>query len=880
MMQSDEIRSSFLRFFEGKNHKVIPSSSLIPHGDPTLLLTTAGMVQVKPYFLGISTPPSLRLASCQKCFRTTDIDAVGDTKHLTFFEMLGNFSVGNYFKSEAINWAWEFIVDVLNIDPDRLWVTIFLDDDQAYDIWQGIGFPKNRILRFGEKDNFWGPAGDSGPCGPCSEIHYDFGVNCGCGKPDCNPSCGCGRFLEIWNLVFTEYLRDKSGKQELLPKPNIDTGMGLERVSAVKQGVSTVYDTDLFLPIRNEVTKIAGIEYGESDDLDNAIRIVTEHGRGIPFLIADGVLPSNEGRGYILRRILRRASYFGRKLGIDEPFLFNIADCVIKKMSYVYPELANNGKFILELVEAEEEKFAATLDKGINILENLIRDALSKGKNVLAGEDIFRLYDTYGFPVELTSEIAIRNNLITDMDKFENEMSKQKEKARSTQKFTADTLRQVSLTDLAKTQFSGYQELESDVEILYIIEQKSGQSIETADAQSEVAVILDRTPFYAEMGGQVGDTGMIITESYKLVVTNTILSPYSFLGEGYYIHLAVVSDGVVRRGSKAKAIVDIERRFDIERNHTATHLLQLGLRNILGSHVYQRGSLVAPDRLRFDFSHLKTLEQKEIDDVQSYVNELIRRNLYVSSDLISYQDAIANGAMAIFEEKYGDRVRVLCVGNPPVSMELCGGTHVKATGEIGLFIIVSESSIGTGLRRIEAVTGRGAEKYVKSCQEQLRQISQLTGVKVSDVVSKVQSIIEKSNIDLKAIDSLRKEMALGKIAEIEKRKVEINGINLISEIIPDMSLSNLREIGDRLRDKMISAIIVLGSVFESKPCIIVMLTKDMVSKGVDAGEIAKKIAQIMGGSGGGKKDMAQAGGKYVEKLPEALKETIKIVEGL
>jgi alanyl-tRNA synthetase len=878
-MNSDEIRASFLHFFEGKKHKIIPSSSLIPHGDPTLLLTTAGMVQVKPYFLGLAQPPNPRLASCQKCFRTTDIDEVGDIKHLTFFEMLGNFSVGDYFKREAIQWAWDFITDDLQMDTSRMWVTIFLDDDEAYDIWREIGFPSEKILRFGEEDNFWGPAGDSGPCGPCSEIHYDFGESVGCGKPDCNPGCDCGRFIEVWNLVFTQYQQSKSGERILLPKPNIDTGMGLERVAAVKQGVSTVYDTDMFLPIRDKVSQIAGIKYGKTEEYDNAIRIIAEHSRGIAFLIADGVLPSNEGRGYILRRILRRASYFGRKLGIIEPFVYEITNSVVQKMSHVYPELANNHRFINELVESEEEKFIATLDNGINIVEKLISDAVSRNQNMLAGEHVFKLYDTYGFPLELTSEIASRNGISIDVRGFDRAMEEQREKARTKHKFAYASSESLNLDEsVIETEFHGYQNLNVDTEVVYIMDQENGKSIKSTSGKSKLALILDKTPFYGQMGGQVGDTGKLVNESTEIVVTDTVMSPFGGLGEGYHIHMADVIKGEVKIGDKFTAIVDDERRKDIARNHTATHLLQLALRNTLGSHVSQRGSLVSADRLRFDFSHLKNVKKEEISEIQRTVNKLIRENLLVHSEIIDYKEAIGKGAIALFEEKYKDDVRVLSIGEPPVSMELCGGTHVKATGDIGMFIIVSESSIGAGLRRIEAVTGREAENYIENCIDELQKTAGIVGGSMSEVASKARLMVDKLSAESKLVDSLRKETSINMVKDMEARVKSVENINIIAEEIPEMSLTGLRDMGDALRNKLGSGIIVLASVYDNKPGIIMMVTKDLVDKGIKANDLIKEIASFIEGSGGGKPDVAQAGGKKAEKIKDALQAVEQVIK--
>ena len=659
-MNSNEIRQLFLSFFEEKQHKIIPSSSLVPYGDPTLLLTTAGMVQIKPYFLGLAVPPNPRLASCQKCFRTTDIDSVGDAKHLTFFEMLGNFSVGNYFKEEAIAWAWEFVSHCLKINPERLWVTIYLDDDEAFRYWRNLDFPERKIVRLGEKDNFWGPAGDSGPCGPCSELHYDFGEKFGCGKKDCKPGCDCGRFSEIWNLVFTQYDQSRDGKRTPLPKPNIDTGMGLERTAAVMQGVYSVYDTDLFLPLRNTICDLARHEYGKDEAIDQAIRIVSEHSRGIAFLIADGVLPSNEGRGYVLRRILRKASFFGRKLGIEGAFLGNIAEVVISKMGYIYPELKNGHNFILDVIKTEEEKFIATLDAGINLVEKTITESISRGNNHIEGKEIFRFYDTYGFPPDLTAEIAKERGLSVDLEGYEYEMEKQREKARASHKFTTGTEVRVSgtKTTLPPTKFIGYEKVTSNSKVIHILNQESCFQITSANTGEKIAIVLNETPFYAEMGGQIGDIGILTSNSGNMVINNTIWSPFGNIAEGVIVHLGEVSKGNLSAGDTVTVEVNMERRLDIARNHTATHLLQSALRQVLGSHVSQKGSLVGPDRFRFDFFHLTAIDKKQLCEIQHIVNQRIRQNLPVTSKMVPYKQAIAEGAMALFEEKYGETVRV------------------------------------------------------------------------------------------------------------------------------------------------------------------------------------------------------------------------------
>jgi len=872
-VNSDQIRDVFLSFFEEKEHRIIPSSSLVPRGDPTLLLTTAGMVQIKPYFLGLAVPPSPRLVSCQKCFRTTDIDSVGDTKHLTFFEMLGNFSVGDYFKKEAIVWAWEFVIERLKIKPERLWVSVYLDDDESFDYWRGIGFPEKRIIRLGKEDNFWGPAGNSGPCGPCSEIHYDFGEQASCGKPDCGPGCDCGRFSEIWNLVFTQYNQDTNGKNTPLPKPNIDTGMGLERVAAVMQGVSSVYDTDLFIPLRDKICNIAGVKYGKSTTADQAVRIVAEHSRGITFLIADGVPPSNEGRGYVLRRILRRACFFGRKLGTEKPFLSDVAEVVINKMGHIYPELTKNQKLIYEIVKAEEDKFTSTLDAGINLVEKAADEAVKQGKDYIAGEKVFKFWDTYGFHPELTAEIAQGRGLTVDLEGFEAEMGKQRERARAGHKFDTSVSTGIKLKAKVAS-FTGYDKLKVSSKIHFILDQESGRSIKSAGKGQKVAVVLEETPFYGDMGGQVGDTGKITADSSQIDVTNTVWSPYGDLAEGAIIHLGKVAKGTVSVGDTVEAEVDADRRLDIARNHTATHLLQAALRQVLGSHVQQRGSLVHPDGFRFDFSHLKAISKPQLNEIQHIVNERIRANLPVRSNEVPYgqvkQDIDKGDVIALFDEKYGEKVRVLEIGKPQISAELCGGTHVKSTGEIGFFIITSESSIGTGLRRIEAVTGRKAEELLLERSLALENMAEELKSSPSEVPDKVKALITELAAERKRSTSLERELSKYTVESLLGKTEKVNGITLLAAKVPSTSLATLREMGDLLRNRLKSAVIVLGTVHDGKPGFVAMVTPDLVNRGLHAGDIVKQVAAVTGGSGGGKADMAQAGGKDKNKLDQAL----------
>jgi len=884
-VNSDQIREGFLRFFEQKEHRIISSSPLVPRGDPTLLLTTAGMVQIKPYFLGLAVPPSPRLASCQKCFRVTDIDSVGDAKHLTFFEMLGNFSVGDYFKKEAIAWAWEFVTERLKIKPERLWVSIYLDDDESFDYWRGIGFPEKRIVRLGEEDNFWGPAGDSGPCGPCSEIHYDFGKEAGCGKPDCGPGCDCGRFSEIWNLVFTQYNQDPDRKRTALPKPNIDTGMGLERVAAVMQDVSSVYDTDLFIPLRDKICGLTGVKYGKDKTADQAVRIIAEHSRGITFLIADDVSPSNEGRGYVLRRVLRRACFFGRKLGTEEPFLSQIAQTIIAKMGHVYPELVKNQNLVQEIVKAEEEKFISTLDAGINLVEKAVAEAVNQGRDYITGETVFKFWDTYGFHPELTAEIAQERGLTVDLAGFEAEMEKQRERARAGHKFrdvvihvpTAE-MKSEGLAPTVRTDFVGYDKFKTSSKVSHILDQESGQSIKSASKGQKVAIVLKETPFYAEMGGQVGDTGKMTADSGQIDITNTVRSPYDSLAEGAIIHLGQVVKGTISVGDSVEAKVDADRRLDIARNHTATHLLQAALRQVLGSHVYQRGSQVHPDGFRFDFSHLTAINKQQLNDIQHIVNERIRENLPVKSKVIPYKQAVDEGAIALFEEKYGETVRVMEIGEPPISAELCGGTHVKSTGEIGFFVITGESSIGTGLRRIEAITGRGAEALVQERLEALEAIAEQMKSSTAEAPKKIKAFVAEFTAQLKLSASLESELARIRVESLLSKTEKVNGITVLAARVPSTSLPTLREMGDLLRDRLKSAVIVLGTVHDGKPGFLAMVTPDLVNRGLHAGDIVKQVAAVTGGSGGGKANMAQAGGKDKSKLDDALELVKRLVQ--
>jgi len=861
-LTGDEIRAKFLTYFEEKGHKVIPSSSLIPHGDPTLLLTTAGMVQLKPYFMGQAKPPHPRLASCQKCFRTTDIESVGDASHLTFFEMLGNFSVGDYFKAEAIAFAWEFITVRLGIPKEKLWTTVYLDDKEAIALWRKMGVPAERIVRLGEEDNFWGPAGDSGPCGPCSEIHYDFGETAGCGKADCNPSCKCGRFCEIWNLVFMQYNQDKQKKRTPLPKPNIDTGMGLERVTTVMQGKNSIYQTDIFQPLLKRASELSGKKYGANPEDDRSMRVVAEHGRAIAFLIADGVLPSNEGRGYVLRRLLRRGVLFGRRLGLDKPFLVYIAAATIEQMGKTYPELVKRKDFILDVVRREEERFEETLNIGLQQLEDIMGERETDRAGEISGEDVFRLYDTYGFPVEITKEIACERGLGMDLEGFEREMDKQREKARSAHKF-ADVGTRFKLVAYPTTFFVGYSSLSQSTRVVGL--SVAGEDVQSINKDQKAGVILESTPFYAEMGGQVGDTGIIRAEGGLFSVTNTVK-----LGAHTTLHQRFVSEGRLSVGDAVTAEADAERRADIARNHTATHLLHYALRQVLGEHVQQRGSLVEPLRLRFDFSHLAPLTAEEISQIQDVVNAEVRHNHAVYDNKMSYKEAVAAGAIALFDEKYGDEVRVLSVGRPAISTELCGGTHVSASGEIGFFEIVSESSIGSGLRRIEAVTGREAARIAVASINTLQSLGKLLDSAPEGVLQKVQALLDSRDAGIKRAEAFEREMALKDVSAFLTHAVDVDGVKLLAMRVKPSRPETLRDVADALMNKLGSAVVVLGTVNEDKPYFVVMVTPDLTARGYHAGNLIRQVAALTGGGGGGKPGLAQGGGKDVSKLDEAI----------
>ena len=860
-MNSDEIRSAYLKFFEEKGHKVIPGSSLIPKDNPTLLLTTAGMVQIQPYFMGQAEPPGRRLASCQKCFRTTDIESVGDASHLTFFEMLGNFSVGDYFKKEAINWAWEFVIERLHLPPEKLWITIYLDDEEAFKYWREIGIPASKIVRCDEKDNYWGPPGSSGPCGPCSEIHYDLGKEKSCGA-DCKPNDGCARFIEIWNLVFTQYYQDEAGKRTPLPRPNIDTGMGLERTAMVLNGKQSIYETDLFDWLIDNISNFTGKKYGSDEDIDRAMRIIVEHGRASTFLVADGVFPSNESRGYVLRRLIRRAVLFGKRLGLNKPFLNQIAGAVVGSMARVYPELQQRLEY-MSVIGEEERKFEETLNKGLVIIDQVMAINTNKKAKQIPGGDAFKLYDTYGFPVELTREIVAKAGFSVDMAGFEKEMEKQRERARASNKFKIKLITGKPGIPITDVKFVGYDSLEHMSAISGLV---VDEPVNTVSKGQKVGIILSETPFYAEMGGQVGDTGEIYSMSGRFEVTNTIRDPQS----GVVVHEGQVTEGSLSVGEAVKAVVNVERRRDIARNHTATHLLQAALRQVLGEHIQQRGSLVAPERLRFDFSHLAAMTREEIKAVQRIVNDKIRQNLRVYDEETAYKKAVEAGAIALFDEKYGDIVRVMRIGEPAVSTELCGGTHVASTGEIGYFHILSEGSIGAGLRRIEAVTGREAEAFIDRSLNSLEGMAQSLEASPENAPEKLTGLLNELETEKKYTLSLERELARKEAESLMGQVEVVKGVKVLSARVSSDSQQVLREMADFLRDSLKSGIVVLGAVSGDRPVFIATVTPDLVAKGYNAGDIVKQVSKVAGGGGGGKANFAQAGGKDKNKLDEAL----------
>jgi len=862
VLSSSDIRRLFTRFFQERGHLVLPSSSLIPSNDPTLLLTSAGMVQIKPYFLGEALPPAPRLASVQKCFRATDIEKVGNERNLTFFEMLGNFSVGDYFKAGVIELAWEFLTKTVGFDPNRLYPTVYPEDDEARELWQKIaGVPPERIISL--EDNWW-EAGPIGPNGPDSEIYYDRGEEFGCGRADCAPGCDCARYLEVWNLVFMQYYRDPDGVQTPLPRKNIDTGMGLERLTMLLQDKQTVYETDIFMPIIERAAQLAGVAYGVDDQTNFALRVIADHSRAVTFLISDGVLPSNEGRGYILRRILRRAVRFGRLLGIQKPFLQQTAQVVINLLGYAHPELVGREDFILKVVEMEEGRFGQTLTVGLRLLDGLIDAAKAAGQTELPGEEVFRLYDTYGFPVELTGELAQETGLTVDMAGFDEAMARQRAAARAASRFVA--AKNLSLEAYAQlpleVEFMGYERLDTTDQIVGMF--RGGQLVGEMTDGDEGDIILRSTPFYAESGGQVGDTGTIANERGRAEVLDTQRPVPNLI-----VHRVRIVQGTLISGDIVEATVNTARRADIARNHSATHLLHKALRATLGPHVQQAGSLVAADRLRFDFTHFQAVSPEELAQVEEIVNREIRANLIKDTIVTTYPEALAAGAMALFGEKYGDHVRMVCFGD--YSCELCGGTHVERSGDIGYFLVTGEESVGAGVRRIEAVTGATADRVVRERLAAYQRLSQrLNG----EVESRVQALLEDLQEERRTVQQLQRQLAGREVDELLGQAQAVAGTKVLAAQVKAPSIQTLREMTDTLRNRLGPSVVVLASVFDGKPSIVAMVTPNVK---VNASELVRKIAPTIGGSGGGRPDMAQAGGRYPEKLHDALREVVPLV---
>lgn len=861
----NEIREEFLRFFESKGHLRLPSFSLVPKNDPSVLLINAGMTPLKPYFTGAEKPPCNRVTTCQKCIRTPDIDNVGKTaRHGTFFEMLGNFSFGDYFKKEAITWAWEFVTKVMGMPEDRLYVSIYEEDDEAFEIWnREVGLALERIFRMGKEDNFWEHG--IGPCGPCSEIYFDRGPERGCGKPDCTVGCDCDRYIEFWNLVFTQFNRQEDGTYTKLEKKNIDTGMGLERLAVIMQDVDSIFEVDTIRRILDHVCKKAGVVYGRGDE-DVSIRVITDHIRGTVMMVSDGILPSNEGRGYVLRRLLRRAARHGRLLGIKGPFLYDVAKVAIRESCEAYPELAEKEEYICKVIKTEEERFAATIDQGIAILNAMIAELKMENKDVLPGNMAFKLHDTYGFPLDLTREIAGEAGLTVDEEGFMAEMAEQKNKARMALKN-----REMSAwgRDLAagidrdlKTEFVGYESYSSESRILHII--LDDEQVNSAQQGEEVTIILDRTPFYAESGGQVADTGYITGKDGKVRVNGCVK-----VGEGLYLHTGVVEEGIIEKDAHVTASIDVERRLAIARNHTVTHLLHKALRNVLGDHVTQAGSLVAPDRLRFDFRHFEAMTKKEIKRVEDEVNARILDDLKVTVREMSVDEANRLGAMALFEEKYGDLVRVVQAGD--YSMELCGGTHLKSTAQAGLFKIVSEGGVAAGVRRIEALTGKGALEYYDQVEEKLESIAAALRTSPQESLKRVETLNSELKAALKEIEQLKAKLASSSFDEVLGGAVEVSGMKIATGRFDQLDMDSLRNTCENLRSRIGSGVVVLASSLGDKASFVAMATKDAVERGIHCGNIVKEAAKAAGGGGGGRPDMAQAGGKDTSKIDEALR---------
>ncbi len=870
----NELRKMFLDFFESKGHLVMNSFSLVPQNDNSLLLINAGMAPLKPYFTGAEIPPRRRVATCQKCIRTGDIENVGKTaRHGTFFEMLGNFSFGDYFKNEAITWSWEFLTDVVGLDPERLYPSVYLEDDEAFDIWnKKIGIAPERIFKFGKEDNFWEHG--AGPCGPCSEIYYDRGEKYGCGKPGCTVGCDCDRYIEVWNNVFTQFNNDGKGNYETLKNKNIDTGMGLERLAVVVQDVDSIFDVDTIQALRNRVSEIAGKEYHTDPNADISIRLITDHIRSATFMISDGIMPSNEGRGYVLRRLIRRAARHGRILGINHVFLADLAQTVIEGSRDGYPELEEKKKFIYTVLSREEDQFNKTIDQGLRILNDMENALRAENKKILSGAEAFKLYDTYGFPLDLTREILEEKGYTVDEEGFAASMKEQQDRARSARKTTnymgADATVYDQIDTSITSEFCGYNNLSCESEITVIT--SSDELDESGNVIREAAItdflgegqkgtiIVEKTPFYATMGGQQGDQGTIETSSGKFEVEDTIK-----LRGGRVGHVGTVLSGMISMGEKAVLTVNETDRHDTEKNHSATHLLQKALKIVLGDHVEQKGSYVAKDRLRFDFSHFQAMTGEEISRTEDLVNKEIQAALPVETRIMDIESAKKTGAMALFGEKYGDEVRVVTMGD--FSIELCGGTHVSNTSQILLFKIISESGVAAGVRRIEALTGKAVLDYYKKQEQILFEAAntlKTSPAELTDRIIHLQKEIKDLNSEN---ESLKNKLASSALGDVMDQVKEVGGVKLLAVSVPDTDGGELRNLGDELKEKIGEGVILLASSKNGKVSLVAMVTPEAQKKGAHAGNLIKKAAGIVGGGGGGRPNMAQAGGKKPENIP-------------
>ena len=869
---SEQIREKFLSYFESKGHSRMASSSLIPVGDPTLLFTSAGMVQFKSYFTGEAEPPNRRLTTSQKCFRTPDIEEVGDATHNTLFEMLGNFSIGDYFKQDAVDFAIELTTEGYGFPLEKFAAAVHDTDDETRELWVNKGIPRDRVYSYGDDENWWGPAGDEGPCGPCSELHYDYGEDRGCLEDDCIPNCKtvmdngdvCDRYVELWNLVFMQFYHHLDGSRTDLPAPSVDTGMGFERLIRILQDVDTCYDTDLFLPIVAEVERISGKSYGEDQESTYGIRVVAEHGRSVTFLIADGVVPANEGRGYVLRRVIRRAIRYARRIGIEGNFLGEIADVTIEKMGDIYPELVNNRDFIKTVLKLEEDRFQQAFENGYSILSEALEGT---SQETLGGDVVFRLWDTHGFPVEMTQEIAAENGVEIDMEGFEREMAAQREQSRAGAQFGEDRakIRVYESLGVGGTAFLGYESLRTSTVVVGLI--ADDQVANEVSEGQDVEIVLLQTPFYAEGGGQIGDAGQISGDNGRIAVADT-----QEVMPGLIVHFGNVAAGSVSLGETVDAHVDPIRREDTARNHTATHLLHAALRQVLGLHVRQAGSLVAPDRLRFDFTHVQQVTDEEMWQVQLLVNEKIRQNARILRDEDTYQEAIRRGALAFFGDRYDERVRLVEIANGDTfSFEVCGGTHVDRTGEVGSVYVLGESSIGAGMRRIEAISGRAAERMVWDRFKREERVAQTLQTSPAEVEERVQSLMAELDSLQREQEAMERRLSLQAAEGLLTQAQDVDGITVLSARAAAASADSLREVGDYLRDKLGSGVVVLGAVVNDRPMFVSMVTRDLIDgRGLNASDIARGAASVVGGGGGGRPDVAQAGGRDASKLEDAL----------